>query len=270
MITEENSQYKQLEKNLNRILNKGKAQMEAERLKKEEENMKNEFNKDEFIYQLQGEINILDARERKIEQMNSSSDEPTEPLYPKELDNLTLEIIYIALLYGNPNAISKYYFEKNLCYFSSEIILNLYKSVIFKEGEKQAPPQLKEGFNFPKAIAELYDLKVAMQSAPLDQKYDFEMIYRELKKLFILKRSYIQAPTKKIQEKIFEIKSYVKYKEMSADEVEAAIKQINVTNRLSQSVLNNDIAAFWLDDKNELREGVPLPFPIMTKVFKGF
>ena len=86
MITEENSQYKQLEKNLNRILNKGKAQMEAERLKKEEENMKNEFNKDEFIYQLQGEINILDARERKIEQMNSSSDEPTEPLYPKELD----------------------------------------------------------------------------------------------------------------------------------------------------------------------------------------
>lgn len=270
MITEENSQYKQLEKNLNRILSKGKAQMEAERLKKEEENMKNEFNKDEFIYQLQGEINILDARERKIEQMNSSSDEPTEPLYPKELDNLTLEIIYIALLYGNPNAISKYYFEKNLCYFSSEIILNLYKSVIFKEGEKQAPPQLKEGFNFPKAITELYDLKVAMQSAPLDKKYDFEMIYRELKKLFILKRSYIQAPTKKIQEKIFEIKSYVKYREMSADEVEAAIKQINVTNRLSQSVLNNDIAAFWLDDKNELREGVPLPFPIMTKVFKGF
>ena len=43
MITEENSQYKQLEKNLNRILNKGKAQMEAERLKKEEENMKYEF-----------------------------------------------------------------------------------------------------------------------------------------------------------------------------------------------------------------------------------
>ena len=77
MITEENSQYKQLEKNLNKILNKGKAQMEAERLKKEEENMKNEFDKDEFIYQLQGEINILDAREKIIEQMNSSSDEPT-------------------------------------------------------------------------------------------------------------------------------------------------------------------------------------------------
>lgn len=270
MISDENNQYLELEKNLNKILNKGKAQMEAERLKNEEKNKEKEFNKDEFIYQLQGEINVLDARERKIAQMNSATDEEPEPLYPKELDNLTLETIYIALLYGSPNAISKYYFEKDLCFFSSEIILNLYKSVIFKEGEKHAPPQLKEGFNFPKAIAELYDLKCAMAAAPLDQKYDFELIYRELKKLFILKRSYIKAPTRKIQDKILEIKTYIKYRDMSADEVEAAIKQINVTNRLSQAVLNSHIAEFWLDDKNDLREGVPLPFPIMTKVFKGF
>lgn len=270
MITEENSDYKTLETNLNKILNKGKAQLETERLKKEEENKEKEFDKDEFIYQLQGEINVLDEREKKIARMNSSSDEEPAPLYPPELDNLTLEIIYIALLYGTPNAISKFYFEKDLCFFSSEIILNLYKSVIFKEGEKHAPPQLKEGFNFPKAISELYDLKCAMATAPLDQKYDFELIYRELKKLFILKRSYIKAPTRKIQDKILEIKSYIKYKNMSADEVEAAIKQINVTNRLSQAVLNNNIAEFWLDDKNDLREGVPLPFPVMTKVFKGF
>ena len=270
MITEENSDYKILETNLNKILNKGKAQLETERLKKEEENKETEFDKDEFIYQLQGEINVLDERERKIARMNSTSDEEPAPLYPPELDNLTLEIIYIALLYGTPNAISKFYFEKDLCFFSSEIILNLYKSVIFKEGEKHAPPQLKEGFNFPKAISELYDLKCAMAAAPLDQKYDFELIYRELKKLFILKRSYIKAPTRKIQDKILEIKSYIKYKNMSADEVEAAIKQINVTNRLSQAVLNDNIAEFWLDDKNDLREGVPLPFPVMTKVFKGF
>lgn len=49
--------------------------------------------------------------------MNSVTDEEPEPLYPKELDNLTLETIYIALLYGSPNAISKYYFEKDLCFF---------------------------------------------------------------------------------------------------------------------------------------------------------
>lgn len=267
---EENNQYKQLENNLNRLLNKGKAQIEAERLKNEEKGADIDFDKDEFLYQLQGEINVLDARERKIQSLSSNyNDEQTE-LYPKELDNLTLEIIYIALLYEQPNAISKFYFEEDLCFFSSEIILNLYKSVIFKEGEKHAPPQLKEKFNFPKAIAELYDLKVMMAEAPLDQKYDFEIIYRELKKLFILKKFYIKAPTKKIQDKILEIKTYIKYKNMSADEVEAAIKQINVTNRLSQAVLNNDIASFWLNDKNNLREGISMPFPIMTKVFKGF
>ena len=111
---EENSQYKQLESNLNRLLNKGKAQIEAERLKKEEEGHVPEFDKDEFIYQLQGEINVLDAREKKIQAMSSNYDEEPVELYPKELDNLTLEIIYIALLYGQPNAISKFYFEYNI------------------------------------------------------------------------------------------------------------------------------------------------------------
>ena len=80
----------------------------------------------------------------------------------------------------------------------------------------------------------------------------------------------MKAPTRNMQEKILEIKSYDRYKDMTAEEVEAAIKQLNVTNRLSQAVLNKDIAKFWLDDKNQLREGIPTPFPIMTKVFKGF
>ena len=109
-----------------------------------------------------------------------------------------------------------------------------------------------------------------MNRAPLDKKYDFEIIYRELKKLFILKKNYIKAPTKSIQEKIFEIKNYERYKDMTAEEVEAAIKQINVTNRLSQAVLNKDIGKFWLDDTNDLRDGVEIPFKIMNKVFKGF
>ncbi len=270
MINNNDERYRKLEQNLDKIFQKEKAQKEAERIRKIEESQVKEFDKDEFIYELQGEIKVLDEREKKIEQMSSSSDEPTEPLYPEELDNFTLETVYIALLYGTPNAISKYYFEKDLCFFSSAIILNLYKSVIFKEGEKSAPPQLKEGFNFPKTIAELYDLKCKMKDAPLYKKYDFEVIYRELKKLFILKQNYIKAPTKKIQDKILEIKSYNRYKDMTAEEVEDAIKQINVTNRLSQTVLNKNIAEFWLDEKNELREGIPTPFPILTSVFKGF
>ncbi len=270
MITEDkNNKYIELEHNLNKILNRDKAQKEAERLKREESGGEKEFDKDEFIYQIQGQISVLDEREKRIERMSRSTDEEPPKLYPDELDNFTLETIYISLLYGTPNAISKFYFEEDICFFSSEIILNLYKSVIFKEGEKHAPPQLKDKFNFPKAISELYDIKCLMQTAPLDKKYNFELIYRELKKLFILKKAYIKAPTHNIQEKILEIKSYIKYKDMSAEEVEAAIKQINVTNRLSQAVLNHDIAKFWLDDQNDLREGIPLPFPIMTKVFKG-
>lgn len=268
-MSREEDNYRELEENLNKIFQREKAKKEAERLMKEE-NDDSDFDKDEFIYQLQGEINVLEERERRAIALSSSSDEPDEPTYPKELDDLTLEILYIALLYGTPNAISKYYFEKDLCFFSSIIILNLYKSVIFKEGEKHAPPQLKDGFNFPKAIAELYDLKCAMHDTPLYKKYDFEIIYRELKKLFILKKNYIKAPTKMMQDKIFEIKSYERYKDMTAEEVEDAIKQLNVTNRLSQAVLNKDIAKFWLDEKNDLREGIPTPFPIMTKVFKGF
>lgn len=269
--TEEQRKYKELEMNLTKILNKGKAEEEAERLKKEEVEEK-EFDKDEFIYQIQGQINVLEERERKAQEMSNVGipEDIPDIEFPKELENMTLETLYIALLYGTPNAISKYYFEKDTCFFSSIIIMNLYKSVIFKEGEKSAPPQLKEEFNFPKAIPELYDIKYAMAQAPLDQKYDFELIYRELKKLFILKKNYMKAPTRVMQEKILEIKSYDRYKDMTAEEVEAAIKQLNVTNRLSQAVLNKDIAKFWLDDKNQLREGIPTPFPIMTKVFKGF
>ena len=271
-LTEDQKKYMELESNLNRIINKGKAEKEAERLKRlEEEEANREFDKDEFIYQLQGQINVLEERERKLMAMDTTNLKPNEEKadYPPELDNFTLETLYIALLYGSPNAISKFYFEKDDCFFSSEIISNLYRSIIFKEGEKSAPPQLKEEFNFSKAIPELYDIKIQMRDAPLYKKYEFEYIYRELKKLFILKKNYIKAPTKQMQEKIFEIKSYDRYKDMTADEVKAAIKQLEVTNRLSQSKLNKDIANFWLSDANELRDGVPLPFPVMTKVFKG-
>ena len=271
-LSEDKKKYLELESNLTKIINKGKAEKEAERLKKlAEEEANKEFDKDEFIYQLQGQINVLEERERKLMAMDTTNLNPSEVKadYPPELDNYTLETLYIALLYGSPNAISKFYFEKDDCFFSSEIISNLYRSIIFKEGEKSAPPQLKEQFNFSKAIPELYDIKVQMRDAPLYKKYEFEYIYRELKKLFILKKNYIKAPTKQMQDKIFEIKSYDRYKDMTAEEVNAAIKQLEVTNRLSQTVLNKDIADFWLDEKNDLRDGVPLPFPVMSKVFKG-
>ena len=218
---EDNNKYKELEQNLNRIINRGRAEIETEKLRRQAEEEQRNFDKDEFIYQIQGQINILEERERRILDMNNFSNEKKEPAYPKELDDYTLETLYISLLYGSPNAISKYYFEKDTCFFSSIILENLYKSVIFKEGEKNAPAQLKEQFNFSKAIAELYEIKNQMKEAPLYKKYNFELIYRELKKLFILKKNYIKAPTKLMQDKILEIKSYNRYKDMSSEEVEA-------------------------------------------------
>ena len=63
MITEDkNNKYSELEHNLNKILNRDKAQKEAERLKREEAGGEKEFDKDEFIYQIQGQISVLDER----------------------------------------------------------------------------------------------------------------------------------------------------------------------------------------------------------------
>ena len=272
MAVQENPEFKQLEHNLSKIFQQDKAAKELEKLKAEAAKVQSMFERDEFIFHLQAQINVLEQREKHEMELQggSENEEALAQLYPPELDDDILEIIYIALLYGTPNAIAKYYFEKDLFYFHSIIIQNMYKDVIFKEGEKNAPPQLKEQFSFPKAITEMYDIKQEMKNAPLYQKYDFEEVYRELKKLFILKKYYIIAPTKNLQAKIFEIKSYEKYKEMSPEEVIDAINQLQVTNRLSQAILDKDIAKFWLSDENRLRDGIPIPFPILTKVFKGF
>ena len=102
MITEDNNnKYSELEHNLNKILNRDKAQKEAEKLKREEAGEKTEFDKDEFIYQIQGQIRVLDEREKQIERMSRSTDEEPPRLYPEELDNFTLETIYIPSIWNS-------------------------------------------------------------------------------------------------------------------------------------------------------------------------
>lgn len=267
MKSQRNSKEKSLELELNKIIKKNETTKEAKRIQEteEKEELEDLDKKDNFLYDVQAEVNLLEQRE--IEQ---SEKKQKDKEYPEELDNLKLETLYIALLYSDPNAISKYYFERDLCYFSNSILLNLYKGIIFEDGEKYASLKLKEEFSFPKVIPELYNLKEDMRDEETSKKYDFELVYQELKKLFILKKNYIAAPTKSLSDKIFEIKSYERYHDMTSEEVEDAIKQITVTNRLSQAVLNENIASFWLNEKNNLREGIPLPFPILSKVFKGF
>ena len=259
----------ELVEQLNEMKRREETEREKERIKAEEEKSYNQKMEeiDNLLYEIQAQATLLEKEEikRRIEEGEYESAKP----YPEDLDNLSLEVMYIALLYSTPNAISKYYFDKEICYFSNSILLDLYKGIIFKEGEKYAPPQLKEDFSFPRTNAQLYDLTYKMKNTPTYKSYDFEHVYNELKKLLILKRNYIIAPTKSIQEKIFEITDYERYSDMTPQEVIEAIKQINVTNRLSQGILNLDVEKFWLSERNNLREGIPLPFPILTKVFKG-
>ena len=55
---------------------------------------------------------------------------------------------------------------------------------------------------------------------------------------------------------------------MSVQEVENAIEQIGVTSGLSQSVLNDDATYYLLSGESGLANGVALPFPIISSVFR--
>ncbi len=96
-----------------------------------------------------------------------------------------------------------------------------------------------------------------------------EKIYTDLKKLFVLRRSYLAIPIQNIQDKVIEIKEYQLYDKMSVEEVESAVIQVNDTEKFKRAVLNEDLTTFLQLGDNNLTNGLPLPFPILTKVFKG-
>ena len=49
----------------------------------------------------------------------------------------------------------------------------------------------------------------------------------------------------------------------------SAIEQVNATEKFKRAVLNRDLTTFLEAGDNNLRNGLPLPFPILTSVFKG-
>ena len=161
-----------------------------------------------------------------------------------------------------------YYFLYKDFHFSNEELADIYKS-IFQEAEKYAPAIAKENYNIPREKSNTYSLKQKIKHEIGEKNYNIEFIYTELKKLFILKKNYIVAATKIIREKILEIQHYKLYTEMSIEEVENALEQIGVTSGLSQVVLNEDATNYLLSGENNLSNGAPLPFPILSKVFKG-
>ena len=189
--------------------------------------------------------------------------------YPSKLSSPKLEAQFIGLLLENPKLIVRYHFLYEECYFEDSELLNIYKSVIFTEGAAYSSEAVKNGFNFSKSSEEVYELKLKLKEDVEGKNYNVEKIYRELKKLFVLRKSYLEIPVKELQEKIVDITDYELYDQMSVEEVESAINQVTVTGKFKQSVLNMNLTRFLEEGDNNLTNGIALPFPALTEVFKG-
>lgn len=201
--------------------------------------------------------------------IDKDDDETETQLYPKELLNDELESTYIGLLLTDPKSISKYYFKYDDCCFANDTYLNLYKIVLFTDGEAYASEEAKKSFNFAKDIDKIFALKQDYKLRVKGRVYNFENIYVELRKLFVLRKNYLRIPVKVVQDKIIDIKNYKLYDQMSIEEVESAVNQAEVTSKFKQSVLNVGVTDFLTDSSNNLSNGLELPFPILSHVFKG-
>lgn len=207
-----------------------------------------------------------DETENEFE-LETKNDE--DEIYPEKLNGTQLEYDFIGILLSNPKLIMKYYFLKEICLFKDEQCLNIYKSILFNEGAKYASEKAKDGFNFSKDSEEVYNLKAKLKKQAEDEQKNPEKIYVELRKIFILRKSCLEAPERYIQDKIAEITDYQLYDKMSPEEIEDAITQVNVTQKFKQSILSRNLVRFLESGENELANGLDYPFPILTQVFKG-
>ena len=148
-------------------------------------------------------------------------------------------------------------------------MMNIYKGVLFTEGEAYAPSQAKEGFNFAVDSGDVYVLKNKLKNCVAQKEYNFEKIYTELKKIFILRKAYNGMPIQEIKDEIVNITHYELYDQMTTEEVEAAIEQITATAKFKSAILNDGLTSFLVKGDNTLTNGLKLPFEILSSVFKG-
>lgn len=207
--------------------------------------------------------------DNKVEESYKQEEEETGSIYPNKLSNIPLERTYMGILLSDPKLIVKYYFLFEDCYFEDESILNIYKSVLFTEGGAYTPEIAKQGFNFSRDSEQVYKLRNQLKAEVANKTYNMEKIYLDLKKLFVLRKNYLAIPIKSIQDKVVEITDYILYDKMSVEEVKSAIIQVNDTEKFKRAVLNRNLTSFLEMGDNNLRNGLSLPFPILTSVFKG-
>ena len=231
--------------------------------KKQAEEQENNDEENEY----KNDENVID--EEEYDEEVAEEDKSEEGSYQKKISDKKLEKIYIGLLLINPKLIRKYYFIFDDCFFEDLEMLNLYKSILYNEGSKYSSEKAKEGFNFPKETEETYQQKINIKEEIESGNYNIEKVYTKLRKLFILRKAYLEAPESNIQKRIVEITDYELYDKMSADEIISAIEQINVTQKFKQAVLSDGLVEFLESGENELANGLNYPFPILTSVFKG-
>ena len=242
--------------------------MNDEELKEALRKMKGEKEEKSYVAPGATAKDIAQASEKGYD-IEDFIDKEAGEKYPEELRRLDLECIYIGLLLINPAAISMYYFVSSLCPFADPRMINIYKGVLFTEGEAYAPAIAKENFNFATESGDVYALKNELKKAVLKKNYDFEKIYTELRKIFILRKAYNGIPIKEIKDKVAAITKYELYDQMTSDEVEAAIEQITATAKFKSSVLNTGLTSFIVKGNNSLTNGLQIPFRILSQVFKG-
>ena len=255
------------DENLDKEIN---AELENSEIENDEETKGDETDEDTNENTEEAEDEVEEITEILEEDKDDDEEESEEEsMYPDELVDLELECIYIGLLFNNPKAMSRYYLKYDDCRFSDDELMNLYKIVLFRDGEAYAPAIAKDKFQLPRETPNTYDLKLKVRRIAAAKNYNLENVYIELKKLFILKKNYVSAATSAIQQKILEITNYELYADMTVEEVESALEQITVTTGLSQGRLNNDVTSFLLAGDNELSNGISIPFNILSTVFKG-
>lgn len=191
-----------------------------------------------------------DQESKKAKRVNNSKSE--DGIYPSELHNIELEERYIGLLLDNPKAISMYYIVHEDCYFQSDELLNLYKSILFTEGQAYAPQIAKNDFNFAKESPETYKRKIQLKEKIKKGRFDFEKTYVELRKLFEIRKNYLSNPIKETQQQVIDILQYQLYDQMTIQEVKNAIIQITTTEKFKRAVLSSNITNFLLTGDNSV------------------
>ena len=215
---------------------------------------------------------IKEGEQEKVDQQaktdeNEKNEE--EGIFPALLQNPELECDFIGMLLEDPKLITKYYFLYEECSFEMEEMLNIYQSILFTEGSKYASEKAKRNFNLPSITKTTNELKARLKKLVASKSLDPESLYIELKKLFVLRKNYLENPIKSIQDQIAEIINYKLYDKMDVQEVKNAVNQVMITEKFKRGVLNTGLTDFLKKNDNTLTNGLDMPFPIISGVFKG-